>query len=363
MADISRKTAQQIVDTVKEICGHNINFINSSGIIIASTDPARIGTFHEGGKKVIRTGEPLEVFENDAFHGTQKGLNLPVLYNGSPAAVIGISGSPEEVRPYARLAERITRLILREQELNAAWQNRNEKKNFLIQSLINGNPADPDYLLCLMDDFRLDPHTPKRIAVIHVLTGNSSNYISTMEPKIRHLCAQIPGCLSCCRYPDDFILLADARAMDSRLEQLRTFAGSENENIHIGIGRSVDIWQADDSFSTAHMALNSLRGTEDSLALFDDLTLDILLGSISADIRREYLTKTITDLTPDDLALLDLYFSQDCSLSKTAEKLFLHKNTLQYRLNHIHQKCGLDPRTFRDAVVLYLAVHLDPGKE
>ena len=305
MADISRKTAQQIVDTVKEICGHNINFINS----------------------------------------------------------IGISGSPEEVRPYARLAERITRLILREQELNAAWQNRNEKKNFLIQSLINGNPADPDYLLRLMDDFRLDPHTPKRIAVIHVLTGNSSNYISTMEPKIRHLCAQIPGCLSCCRYPDDFILLADARAMDSRLEQLRTFAGSENENIHIGVGRSVDIWQADASYATARMALNSLRGTENSLALFDDLTLDILLGSISADIRREYLTKTITDLTPDDLSLLDLYFSQDCSLSKTAEKLFLHKNTLQYRLNHIHQKCGLDPRTFRDAVFLYLAVQLNARKE
>ena len=93
MADISRKTAQQIVDTVKEICGYNINFINSSGIIIASTAPARIGTFHEGGKHVIRTGEPLEVFENDAFHGTQKGLNLPVLHNGSPAAVIGISGN------------------------------------------------------------------------------------------------------------------------------------------------------------------------------------------------------------------------------------------------------------------------------
>lgn len=362
MADISRKTAQQIVDTVKEICGYNINFINSSGIIIASTDPARIGTFHEGGKHVIRTGEPLEVFENDAFHGTQKGLNLPVLHNGSPAAVIGISGSPEEVRPYARLAERITRLILREQELNAASQNMNEKKNFLIQSLVNGNPADPDYLLRLMDEFHMDPHTPKRIAVIHVLTGNSSNYISTMEPKIRRLCAQIPGCLSCCRYPDDFLLLADARAMDVGLEQLRTFACSENENIHIGIGRSVDIWQADASFSTAQMALNSLRGTENSFARFDDLTLELLLGSVSSETRREYLQKTVAALKPDDLSLLELYFSQDCSLSKTAEKLFLHKNTLQYRLNHIHHKCGLDPRTFRDAVVLYLAVQLDSEK-
>lgn len=35
---INRKTAQQIVDTVKDVCGQNINFINERGYIIASTD-------------------------------------------------------------------------------------------------------------------------------------------------------------------------------------------------------------------------------------------------------------------------------------------------------------------------------------
>ena len=51
---ISSKTAQQIVDTVKEFCGYDINFINEKGMILASTDTLRIGTFHEGGMAALK---------------------------------------------------------------------------------------------------------------------------------------------------------------------------------------------------------------------------------------------------------------------------------------------------------------------
>lgn len=43
---LSKQTAQKIVDTVKDVCGHNINFINPKGVIFASTDSSRIGDFH-----------------------------------------------------------------------------------------------------------------------------------------------------------------------------------------------------------------------------------------------------------------------------------------------------------------------------
>lgn len=46
---ISQRTAQEIVKTVKDVCGYDINFIRPDGIIDASTDPGRIGTFHEIG--------------------------------------------------------------------------------------------------------------------------------------------------------------------------------------------------------------------------------------------------------------------------------------------------------------------------
>ena len=74
---LSRKTAQKIVDTVKDVCGHDINFINTDGIIFASTNEIRIGEFHEIGKKVIDTKEIIEVESDDSFYGTQKGVNIP----------------------------------------------------------------------------------------------------------------------------------------------------------------------------------------------------------------------------------------------------------------------------------------------
>ena len=46
------------------------------------------------------------------------------------------------------------------------------------------------------------------------------------------------------------------------------------------------------------------------------------------------------------------------SLGHTSSRLFLHKNTLQYKLDRIYKKCGLNPRKFRDGAVLYLALKL-----
>ena len=62
---LSRKTAQKIVDTVKDVCGHDINFINTDGIIFASTNEIRIGEFHEIGKKVIDTKEIIDLETNE----------------------------------------------------------------------------------------------------------------------------------------------------------------------------------------------------------------------------------------------------------------------------------------------------------
>ena len=57
---ISHTLAQQIVNTIKDVCSYDINFINSSGTIIASTNSARIGAFHEIGRKAA-VQEPARV--------------------------------------------------------------------------------------------------------------------------------------------------------------------------------------------------------------------------------------------------------------------------------------------------------------
>ena len=301
---ISSKTAQQIVDTVKEFCGYDINFINEKGMILASTDTLRIGTFHEGGMAALKNGESLEVFQDDAFHGTQKGVNIPVLQDGKPSAVIGISGNPDEVRSYARLAERITRLILREQELNAAARTSTERKNYLIQSLLNGSPENPGYLLRLLKDFGLDPDSPKKIILIRLNSKNSSGSISYAESRIQKLCDTLQGTVFCYQYPCDFILLADASCIEQHFSFLEHFASQEQNVLCIGVGKSVDLYQAQTSYATAQIALESLSLSETNLSRFDQLTLEILLGSVSLAGRQEFLARSIGSLSSDDKHLL-----------------------------------------------------------
>lgn len=92
--------------------------------------------------------------------------------------------------------------------------------------------------------------------------------------------------------------------------------------------------------------------------MYDQLTLEILLSRVSRASREEFLLKTVAGLTEEELELLAVYFEEDMSLSGACARLFLHKNTLQYRLDRIGRKTGFNPRRFRDAVVLYLAVKL-----
>jgi carbohydrate diacid regulator len=53
--------------------------MDEHGMIIASTDSGRIGTFHEAALRIIRENlDSLIIYEDYEYKGTKKGLNLPI---------------------------------------------------------------------------------------------------------------------------------------------------------------------------------------------------------------------------------------------------------------------------------------------
>ena len=383
---ISHTLAQQIVNTIKDVCSYDINFINPSGTIIASTNSARIGTFHEIGRKAAATGVTIEVAESENFTGTRQGINMPLYHENNLLAVIGITGSPEKVRKYAFLAQRITSLLIREQELNQYSQHQADKKHFVISSLLHGDSQNPEYLLKCLREFQIDPDTPKRLILIRTYsdtvhsaqarsTENASVDVKTNtdfslpEHHIRNLFIDTGITLYTFRYPGDYLAVADSSRFSEISGKLRRFTENHSDTLSIAVGKSVPLHQLSISLTTAETALRSLQfpaagnDTDESIiehyVLFDNLTLEIILSSVSPEDRKEFAGKTILHLSDNEKELLRTYFSLEMSLADTAEKLFLHKNTLQYKLNHIYKKCGLNPRKFRDAVLLYLALEME----
>ena len=73
---ISRQNAQSIADEMKAAIRHDINIMDGDGVILASTNPARLGQLHQGALRIIREGLPSLVIRADApEQGIQQGIN------------------------------------------------------------------------------------------------------------------------------------------------------------------------------------------------------------------------------------------------------------------------------------------------
>lgn len=353
---LSKKTAQKIVETVKDVCGYDINFINTDGIIFASTDESRIGDFHEIGKKVIDTQEMIEVETDQSFYGTNKGVNIPFSYNHEIIAAIGISGVPDEVRPFAILAQKITNLILREHELDSLHYGHQNQIRSVIHSLVEGKPLNQDFLLEFLASRQLSPDKSYRTVLIKVDSRYHPSNLAMLENHINQFFAKIPSAMYTFNFPNEYWLILTNDDYEKWKNRLLIFAEEFQKIIRIGIGAADSIHRQNISFDKAQIAYNSLNNTKGTIACYDDLTLEILTGSIPSNVSATYLEKTVAGLDQDDIHLLRQYFKNNLSLKDTAEQLFVHKNTIQYQLNKIQTVTGYNPRRFTDAVILYMGL-------
>lgn len=355
---INRDLAQQIVHTVKDVCGRDVNFIDRSGIIFASTQAARIGTYHEIGRQVAQTGTTIEVEAQDFFAGTQYGINMPVYHNQALVAVIGITGPPDEVRKYAHLAERITLLLIRERELSVLSHTQADKRQYVIDTLVRQEISNPAYLNHLLLQLGVDLNTPKRLILIRCSAASSSGNYSELEYGIETAFQEMGIVLFSFHYPGEYRGVIEASDWEKQAGALQTFARLHRDKLKAAVGKPSLLYHLDQSYETALIAWKSIAGTDRWFALFDELTLELILSHVDPVSARAFLDKTISPLSDKERAVLLAYFEEDTSLSQTCRRLFIHKNTLQYQLNQIYSRCGLNPRRFQDGVLLYLALAL-----
>ena len=89
--------AEKIVDEVKKVLTEEIIIAQTNGTIIAATDPARIGQFHEGAYLTSFEGQKRILTKDDEqqMKGVKAGINLPIYFKQEVIGVIGMTGNPE----------------------------------------------------------------------------------------------------------------------------------------------------------------------------------------------------------------------------------------------------------------------------
>lgn len=92
------------------------------------------------------------------------------------------------------------------------------------------------------------------------------------------------------------------------------------------------------------------------------LHLERLLHGIPDDQKQQFMEQALKRvdpfLEPETLSTLETFFELNCSVSETAKMLYIHRNTLLYRLDKLKQETGLDVRSFRDAVLVRIILLL-----
>ena len=170
------------------------------------------------------------------------------------------------------------------------------------------------------------------------------------------------------------IMRTDRRSPEEVYEFAAAAAGTMESEAGVsccaGIGRTTDTAESlADSYREARNALETGLKHKISGRVFVycrqilERLADLIPEERAAAVRREILPPDAERaLTPEILETIQAFFQNDLNLSTTARQLYIHRNTLLYRMEKIRKETGLDLRKFEDAVIFRMATIL-PEKQ
>ncbi|MCZ0703018.1 carbohydrate diacid regulator [Natronobacillus azotifigens] len=362
--NVSVALAQEIVEQMKQIINQEVNYMNQKGVIIASTDPNRIGNFHGGAKTVIETNQKLIIDYDKQFTGTKKGINVPVKMENETIGVIGITGEKEEVEKYGEIIKKMTEILIKENYLNTLSFRKREQDRLLIETLRQHKQWDEQtkIQLNLLDFDRSLNYT--------CVVGKPSSYFSNQEHVyhgLDHYFTHNQSCHYAVLQDTVYLLFKTnhAATVTNELNKLNHFLFHELKlNYHFGISPvenlAVTIYQ---HFKQAEHALTWALVEAQSIVFYQDMDLGLLITTLKTEAKTAFVDKMLGAIPENEREklkeILLTYGANNKSITKSCETLFIHKNTCQYRLNKLKDYTGYDPKDINDYVKLYLAFILD----
>lgn len=355
---ISTTVAQEIVNAVKEVVGKDINFIDKKGIIIGSTDKTRLNTFHEAGYEAIKTHNNITVKNEDSYKGSKSGINYPIKIDDKAIGAIGITGEPEDISKYGFLVTKITEIFIKEQQLNYTYEADKHRINYVVKSLIYNSIEDKEEIENILQEYTVPINQKFAVVVLKINKCDDIRELEDIENHVKKAFDELGNIFKIYIYPNEFIAILSEESYDKIKKVSNTTLKKFEGKINGGVGRLKELYNTYISYQEARIAMKYNSSANPVLTYLESLNLEIIIESIQENIRRQYIEKVLKNLSKEDVELLKIYYRNDMSLKDTSGDLFIHKNTLQYRLSKIYEKSGFNPKNFNDSVILYMAILL-----
>jgi carbohydrate diacid regulator len=117
------------------------------------------------------------------------------------------------------------------------------------------------------------------------------------------------------------------------------------------------------SYKEAKMALDvgKIFYMEKPVTAYNTLGIGRLIYQLPVNLCRIFIQEVFGDNIPDELddeilMTVQKFFDNNLNVSETSRQLYIHRNTLVYRIEKLHQSTGLDVRKFDDALTFKIAL-------
>lgn len=367
MRFLVQSLAQEIVNRTMKIINRNINVMNEKGVIIGSGDKKRIDSIHEGAVRVIETQSGFEISESDTveLHGVKAGINLPINFHDQVVGVVGITGPPEEIRNYGELVKMAAEMILQQAVLINEMQWDERLKEELTSQLLHGTENVNSFYLERVKRIGINLDIP-RVAMILSAENQSKGYKWIYDKREKDDLYVM--------HSDHIVLLkkVDLKQAEwdysNTLKQMEKWVAELEKHHQLHWKMAIGSYHPglegiSESYREAVHTLYVGEKLDPSktIYLYEEYKLPIFLARANQLKIGEEIGPYLQQIKQHDkkgelLETLMVYIEENGDVNKVAGRLFIHRNTLRYRLERITDLTNKDPRKVKDLLILYLSI-------
>ncbi len=348
---ISNQILRNTIDGLKNITKKEIAVIEHEGKIVASTEEGRLGETVDGMSIFISSPAESQLFGGYQF--------FKVFDNSVCEYVISVKGEDEDAYKIGKIT------AFQIQNLLVAYKEKFDKDNFIKNLLLDNlllvdiySRAKKLHISSITNRvvYLIESEVDKQMNVSeflrNIFPNKAKDFITSIDEKTIVLVKEVK----------------DGESEDSLDKVAKVILDSLNmegiRNVYVSIGGEVtDIKNVSASYKEAKVAMEIGKIFEPDKYISDYRKLGIgrIIYQLPQSLCKIFIQEVLQGISVDrfdeeTLTTVNKFFENNLNVSETSRQLYIHRNTLVYRLDKIQKLTGLDLRSFDDAIIFKITL-------
>ena len=350
---MSNSVFQSVIVQLKDISDRTFGVMDTEGCVVSCTDMSMLGErWPDAALKVSNSSDGMLTYNQKCFKAILGSSNYFEY-------AVFCTGDDQAARDFCAMA------FIALNNAKTYYEEKHDRGTF-VKNIIMDNILPGDIYI-RAKELHFSTDAPRAVFLIRQV-GHGD--VSTVDV----LAGMFPDKLQ------DFVLSINEMDIavvkqisgSTTSEDLERLAASMEETLKnelriktvIGIGTVADhLRELADSYKEAQTAIEvgKVFDTEKSIMHYENLGIGRLIYQLPTTLCEIFLSEvfkknSIDSLDQETLFTINKFFENNLNVSETSRKLFVHRNTLVYRLEKIKKLTGLDMRQFDHAIVFKVAL-------